>query len=102
MNEASAPLTPRRDVRKSGVEPAYWDIDDVQFHCRIGRSTAWRLVREEGFPAPIVLGKRSLVWPRAEVIAFVEDKRDPSHYTTASATNPPARFTVRANRRRVG
>src|SRR5438552_3519726 len=101
MEDAAATVLERRSGSPDR-DPIYWDIDDVQFHCRIGRSTAWRLVREEGFPAPIVLGKRTLVWPRAEVIAFVELKRDPSHYSADSTANEPAGFAVRANRRRAG
>lgn len=83
----------------------YWNVRDIQFHCRIGRSTAWRLVREDGFPAPILYGKRCVLWPRAEVMAFLEERRDPEHY--APAARGPARgpgavsaFSARPVRRR--
>src|SRR2546423_11520672 len=92
----------RRDAGRRESNPIYWDIDDVQFHCRIGKSTAWRLVREEGFPAPVVLGRRTLLWPRAEVIAFVEEKRDPEHYATEGDGDRRTVFTVRPSRRRAG
>src|SRR4051794_35091775 len=102
MEQPPAALIRHRNAGRRESEPVYWDIDDVQFHCRIGRSTAWRLVREEGFPAPIVLGRRTLVWPRVEVITFVEDRRDPSHYSADSSDSQPIGFTIRANRRRAG
>src|SRR2546423_13699652 len=100
MEQAPTALTPRRNVGKRESQPVYWDIDDVQFHCRIGRSTARRLVREQGFPAPVVLGRRTLGWPRAEGIALVEERRAPTQYLTSD--NPPGRTRVRVrpNQRR--
>ncbi len=65
---------------KSSADSHYWDIDDIQFHCRIGRTTAWRLVRSNTFPAPVVLGPKSLVWPREEVVTFMEARRQSDHY----------------------
>ena len=80
----------------------YWGIADLEYHCRVSRKTAWRLVRSPGFPAPVVLGRR-VVWPRGEVLAFIEDKRDPDRYTTEPAR--PARahapFSTREVRRRA-
>lgn len=58
----------------------YWDIDDIQFHCRIGRTTAWGLVKLQDFPPPVVLGPKGLVWPRAEILTFMESRRRPEHY----------------------
>jgi predicted DNA-binding transcriptional regulator AlpA len=69
--------------------PAYWDIADIQFHCRIGRTTAWRLVRESAFPAPVVIGPKTLVWPRDEVVQFMDGRREADHYSRCVAT-PPA------------
>jgi predicted DNA-binding transcriptional regulator AlpA len=79
-------------------EPMYWKIGDVQFHCRIGRSTAWRLVREEGFPPPVLFGKRTILWPREEVIEFLDQKRDPAHYGEP-ASDAVVRFSTRPLRR---
>ena len=98
MSEA-ATTDPARNAQYRQDEPVYWDIDDVQFHCRIGRSTAWRLVREDGFPPPVVLGKRTVLWPREEVIAFVEDRRDPRHYSPIPDNDRRTSFSVRPNRR---
>jgi len=86
----------------SDSDPTFWDIEDVQFHCRIGRSTAWRLVREAGFPAPVVLGRRTIVWPRSEVIAFIDEKRDPGHYVVEAQVAREPMFSVRPNRRQAG
>ena len=58
----------------------FWDIDDIQFHCRVGRTTAWKLVKRPDFPDPVVVGPHGLVWPRAEVVAFMDTRRSPSHY----------------------
>lgn len=71
-----------RNQRRSGRggESTYWDIEDVQFHCRLGRSTAWRLVRRDDFPSPVIFSPRGVMWPREEVIEFMERRRDPDHY----------------------
>ena len=62
-------------------EATYWDIDDVQFQCRLSRTTAWRLARtDKDFPEPVVLGQKIIVWPRVEVIAFMEARRTGEHY----------------------
>ncbi len=66
----------------------YWGIADIEHQCRISRSTAWRLVRREGFPAPVVLTRRCLMWPRDEVIDFIERHRDPTHYVSTGAGKP--------------
>jgi predicted DNA-binding transcriptional regulator AlpA len=71
---------PRREV--STAEATYWDIDDLQFHCRIGRTTAWRLVRTDGFPPPVVLGPKNLVWPRRAVLAYMESCTHEDHYAS--------------------
>lgn len=68
------------DADDSTGAALYWDIQNIQFHCRVSRTTAWRLVREQGFPAPVVLGPRNLIWPSEEVIAFLETRRRHEHY----------------------
>lgn len=90
-----------RRTSESDCDPVFWDIEDLLFHCRIGRSTAWRLVREPGFPAPLILGRRTLVWPRGEVMSFLEEKRDPGHYEQRSDEPDRQVLTVRPSRRRV-
>ena len=59
----------------NGREATYWDIGDVQYHCRVSRSTAWRLVKRDDFPEPVVFGRR-LIWPRVEIVEFMEEHRD--------------------------
>jgi predicted DNA-binding transcriptional regulator AlpA len=82
-------------------EPVFWDIDDIQFHCRIGRTTAWRLVRDAQFPAPIVVGPKSFVWPRNEVMVFMEARRRPGHYAASVVgTRAPSTQTETVYRRR--
>ncbi len=96
----SAARAPNEDARQ---QSAFWDISDIQFHCRISRSTAWRLVRTEGFPPPAVLGKRSVIWPRGEVLDFVESRRESKHYglpMPVDDSTAPATFTVRTIRAR--
>lgn len=95
------PLQPGDRDRDAAV---FWDIRDIQFHCRMGRSTAWRLVREDGFPAPVVCGKRTVLWPRDEVTVFLEGRRDPGHYRrgmTPAAPAAPAPFVARSVRHRT-
>lgn len=53
----------------------YWDIRDIQFHCRVSRSTAWRMVDEPDFPPRMTYG-RCVRWPRAEVMQFLESRRE--------------------------
>lgn len=81
----------------------YWGIADLEYHCRVSRKTAWRLVRTAGFPAPVVLGRRVL-WPRDEVLTFIEERRDPYHYATElpPTTRAHAPFSTREVRRRAG
>jgi len=90
--------------RRSRGDSTYWDIEDVQFHCRIGRSTAWRLVRRDGFPAPVVFSPRGVLWPREEVVAFMELHRNPGHYRREDHNDSPRRheaaFSSRSSRRR--
>jgi predicted DNA-binding transcriptional regulator AlpA len=81
--------SPERGMRESGrvrstssADATYWDIDDIQFHCRLSRTSAWDLARRHhDFPPPVVLGKKSVVWPRAEVVAFMEAHRRRDHYS---------------------
>ena len=94
------PFRPDEDARDAAV---YWDIRDIQFHCRMGRSTAWRLVRQDGFPAPVVCGKRTVLWPRAEVMVFLEGQREPGHYRREAPPAPTgaASFVARSVRHRA-
>lgn len=63
----------------------FWSIRDIQRHCRIGRTTAWKLVKDPGFPAPVIVGKRKMTWPVGEVIQFLETLRQPDHYLGSKA-----------------
>ncbi len=96
----------RESHRPTGGHSTYWDIDDLQFHCRIGRSTAWRLVRRDDFPSPIVFNPRGVLWPREEVIVFMEQHREPDHYRSGDRAEAPRRrepvFSSRPTRRRSG
>ena len=98
-------VSAEREVNGTPIAAEFWNIKDIQFHCRIGRSTAWRLVREEGFPAPILYGKRCVLWPRAEIMEFLEARRDPAHYEgqprlVRSPAQPAPVFATRPVRRR--
>lgn len=91
----------RGGLDAQGMAPTtavYWNIRDIQFHCRISRSTAWRLVREERFPPPVLHGKRCVLWPSIEVMEFLEARREPGHYRrngSASAEGSHSRFVQR-------
>jgi predicted DNA-binding transcriptional regulator AlpA len=67
--------------------PTYWDIEDIQFECRIARSSAWRLVRRAAFPVPVRVGARSIIWPRLEVVAFLDSRRG---LTDIASASPPS------------
>ena len=91
----------RDDFDAQGMAPTtavYWNIRDIQFHLRISRSTAWRLVREERFPSPVLHGKRCVLWPSVEVVEFLEARREPDHYRrngSAFAEGSHPRFVQR-------
>ena len=42
------------------------------------------------------------MWPRDEVITFVDNKRDPKHYADGTEEPETAQFVTRHTRRRVG
>ena len=66
--------------RQVGVEPIFWTIGDIQVRCRVGRTTAWKLVKRCDFPPPVVVGTRKLVWPATEVLSYIESLRREDHY----------------------
>jgi predicted DNA-binding transcriptional regulator AlpA len=76
-----------RDAR-----PVYWAIRDIQFHCRVSRSTAWRLVRSPGFPRAAVLSPKTVRWRRDEVEAFVDARRESAQNSAPEA--PPVEATA--------
>jgi predicted DNA-binding transcriptional regulator AlpA len=85
----SAPADALALKHAAAVQAVYWDIEDIQFHCRIGRTTAWKLARGDlDFPAPVVLGPRAVVWRRVDVLAFMESRQRRDHY------RKPARRTA--------
>lgn len=81
-------------VEAAAPEPDFWSIHDIQFHCRIGRTRAWGLVHESGFPPPIAIGARR-IWPRVEVIAFLNTCRQPFRRDRRSADAEHTPFVVR-------
>lgn len=97
MRAASEPSVPEADA-------TFWNIRDIQFHCRIGRTKAWQIVREPEFPPPVEIGSKRLVWPRHEVIAFIERGRSPQRYRLEARQraggSPSDSFVVRSVRRR--
>ena len=80
----------------------YWSIEDIRLECAISLSSAWRLVRREGFPAPVVLGPKLIRWRRTEVIRFIDgleapDRYDATREAAVAGTSPT--YTARAVRR---
>jgi predicted DNA-binding transcriptional regulator AlpA len=81
-------------------DAVYWDIRDIQFHCRVSRSTAWRMVDEPDFPLRMTYG-RCVRWPRAEVMQFLENRRvQPSISQRGHRQLATSGFTTRPVRRR--
>lgn len=58
------------------VGPECWDIRDIQYQLRIGRTLAWQLVKGDGFPTPVILGKRRLCWIASEVRGYLRTKKE--------------------------
>jgi predicted DNA-binding transcriptional regulator AlpA len=92
---------------RQSAEATFWDIADIQFHCRVGRTTAWNLARtDRDFPPPVVLGSNRLVWPRSEVLAFMEARRSSGRYGRArrgisADKSGEAVFVTRSRQRRA-
>lgn len=100
-------MTPPRTARPgdaqpeaANTEPIYWTIRDIEHHCRVSRATAWRLVRSPDFPAPIVLGSKTIRWRRDEVIRFVDQRRHGDRYGVENRKVNAAAFTSRTVRPR--
>lgn len=81
-------------VEAAAAEPDFWSIHDIQFHCRIGRTRAWELVHESGFPPPIAIGARR-IWPRSEVLAFLDTCRQPCRLDRPTAEAEQTPYVIR-------
>lgn len=82
--------------------PEYWDIRDIQFQLRIGRTFAWQLVKAEDFPPPVVLGSRRMCWLAADVRDYMATRRDVARYRPVARRNEirGLSYVVRPPRRR--
>ena len=47
---------------------------EVEAMCRLSRSAIYRLMREDGFPCPIRIGKRAVRWPASEIEAWIQSR----------------------------
>jgi len=45
---------------------------EIQRRTGLSRSTIWRRIQQETFPAPVSLGGRAVGWRAAEVEAWIE------------------------------
>lgn len=55
-------------------EVIYDPIQNVQAYTGLSRSQIYKCIREDGFPEPYQLGKRSARWNRAEVLEWIESR----------------------------
>ena len=95
--------TAAESTSKAAAQPSpeYWDIRDIQFHLRIGRTFAWQLVKGEGFPPPVVLGCRRMCWLAADVRDYAATRRDAKrHRPVVRRTEGGPSYVVRPQRRR--
>lgn len=51
----------------------YLKLDEVQAIIPLSRASIYRRIKDEGFPAPLKMGTRSL-WVRAELEAWLHQK----------------------------
>lgn len=49
-------------------------IAEVLEMCGLSRTSLYRSIRTEHFPAPVKLTARSVAWPHDEVVAWVEER----------------------------
>lgn len=47
---------------------------EVQSRCRIGRSSIYRLMREDCFPKPIRVGLRAVRWLESEIEKYLSNR----------------------------
>ena len=47
---------------------------EVQSKCRLGRSSIYRLMRQNRFPIPLVIGLRSVRWLESEIDNYLADR----------------------------
>ncbi len=52
----------------------------------LSRNTAYRLIREEGFPKPIPLGGRAVGWIESEIDAWIEERMQKRQTIDVSAS----------------
>ena len=76
-------------------ETAHASIRIIRFpelHCLVGlsRTQTWRLEKEGLFPNRIQLGKNSIGWVEADVIAWIEERRSYQSKHAACITNKSA------------
>lgn len=50
-------------------------VAEVERLTGMSRSTLYRRIRDEGFPAPIDVGGRSIRWSQAAVLTWIEERK---------------------------
>lgn len=48
--------------------------DEVERRCGIRRSTVYRLMQEEDFPAPVRIGPRAVRWRESDIDAWIRSR----------------------------
>ena len=48
--------------------------DEVERRCGIRRSTVYRLIQEEDFPAPVRIGPRAVRWRESDIDAWIRSR----------------------------
>lgn len=54
-------------------------LPDLLHKTGFSRTTAYRMIKEEGFPKPIALGGRSVGWIESEIDGWIEERMQQRH-----------------------
>ena len=63
------------DYRKNGGREIFLRLPDVIKQVGLKRSTIYKKIQRQEFPAPIKIGERSSVWPESEIKAWIADHK---------------------------
>jgi predicted DNA-binding transcriptional regulator AlpA len=81
--------------RATNTVSRYISVQTIQEIVDLGRTTTYALIREDGFPRPLVLGNRYR-YPASEDLDWLEARRGAENETSSAAEVPPAAATPAA------
>lgn len=62
-----------KHVQEETISPALMNCTNVQRYTSLNRTRIYQLIRNQGFPAPIKIGKSSR-WKRASIDSWIKEQ----------------------------